>query len=138
VIFAFDTYKAMAKEEITAEENNSSNDVQSSDCISVLSGNRLASIMGPYPTANSKVKSQDSDNVHNSKTSVAEDHQEYSASNVIDEETSHPTSNIGMAEQHASSSVSANEIGGHLFNDVKETNIAIKKSILTILNKPSR
>jgi hypothetical protein len=125
MIFAFDTYKAMAKEEITSEENNSSNDVQSSDCISVLSGNRLASILGPYPTANSKVKSQDSDNVHNSKTSVAE-------------ETSHPTSNIGMAEQHASSSVSVNEIGGHLFNDVKETNIAIKKSILTILNKPSR
>jgi hypothetical protein len=30
------------------------------------------------------------------------------------------------------------KIGGHIFNDVKEIDIAIKKSILTISNKPSR
>jgi hypothetical protein len=33
--------------------------------------------------------------------------------------------------------VSANKLGGHVFNDIKETDIAIKKSILTISNKPS-
>jgi hypothetical protein len=43
-----------------------------------------------------------------------------------------------MAEHQASSSVSANKIGGHIFNDVKETDIVIKKSILTISDKPSR
>jgi hypothetical protein len=97
-LFAFNIYKAMAEEEIIAEQNNSSDDVQSSDCISVPSKNRSASILGPYPTANSKVKSQDSDDMHNSKTSAAEDHQEDSASNGIIEETSHPASNIDMAE----------------------------------------
>jgi hypothetical protein len=76
--------------------------------------------------------------MHNSKTSTAEDHQEDSASNGNIEETSHPTSNIDMADQQASCSVSTNKIGGHVFNDVKETDIAIKKSILTISNKPSR
>jgi hypothetical protein len=34
--------------------------------------------------------------------------------------------------------VSANKICGHIFNDVKETDIAIKKSILTISDKSSR
>jgi hypothetical protein len=48
-----------------AEQNNCSDVVQSSDCISVLSGNRSASILGPYPTANSKVESQDLDDMHN-------------------------------------------------------------------------
>jgi hypothetical protein len=55
--FAFGIYKVMSKVEITAEQNNSSDDIQSSDCISVPSGNRSASILGSYPTANSKVKS---------------------------------------------------------------------------------
>jgi hypothetical protein len=55
----------MAEEEITAEQNNSSDDVQNSDCISVPSGNRSTSILGSYPTANSKVKSEDSDDMHN-------------------------------------------------------------------------
>jgi hypothetical protein len=82
--------------------------------------------------------SQDSDDMHNSKTSATEDHQEDSASNGIIEEAGHPASNIDMAEQQASSSVSANKIGGHIFNDVKETDIAIRKSILTISDKPSR
>jgi hypothetical protein len=123
---------------IIAEQNNSLDDIQSSDCIYVLLGNGSASILGPYPTANSKVKSQDSDDMHNSETSAAKDHQEDSVSNGIIEETDHPASNIDMAEQQASSSVSANKIGGHIFNDVKETDIAIKKSILTISNKPSR
>jgi hypothetical protein len=59
-------------------------------------------------------------------------------SNGIVEETSHLASNIDMAEQQPSSSVSANKIGGHIFNDVNETNIAIKKSILTISDKSSR
>jgi hypothetical protein len=72
------------------------------------------------------------------QTSAAEDHQEDSASNRIDEETSHPASNINMAEQQASSWVSANEICGHIFNDVKEIDIAIRKSILTISDEPSR
>ena len=43
-----------------------------------------------------------------------------------------------MAEQQASSSVSANKIGGHIFNDVKETDTAIKKSVFTISDKSSR
>jgi hypothetical protein len=137
-LFAFDIYKAMAEEEITAEQNNSSDDVQSSDCISVPSGNGSASILGPYSTTNSKVKSQDSDDMHNSKIGAAEDHKDDSANNGIVEETSHPTSNIDMAKQQASSSVSANKIGCHIFNDIKEINIAIKKSILTISDKPSR
>jgi hypothetical protein len=69
--FAFDIYRAMAEEEITAEQNNSSDDVQSSDCVSILSGNGSASILGPYATTNSMVKSQDSDDMHNSKISAA-------------------------------------------------------------------
>jgi hypothetical protein len=137
-LFSFDIYKAMAGEEIIAKQNNSSDDIQNSDCISVPSGNRLPSILGLYPTANSKVKSQFLDDMYNSKTSAAEDHQEDSASNRIDEETSHPASNINMAEQQASSWVSANEICGHIFNDVKEIDIAIRKSILTISDEPSR
>jgi hypothetical protein len=60
------------------------------------------------------------------------------ANNWIIEETSHHASNIDMAEQQASSSVSANKIGGHIFNNVKETDIAIKKSVFTISNKSSR
>jgi hypothetical protein len=40
--------------------------------------------------------------------------------------------------EFASSLISANKIGGHIFNDVKETDIAIKKSILIISNKSSR
>jgi hypothetical protein len=75
--------------------------------------------------------------MHNPKTSAANDHQVDSSSNGIVEETSHPTSSIDMTEQQANSSVSANKIGGHIFNDAKEINIAIKKSILTISNKPS-
>jgi hypothetical protein len=94
--------------------------------------------LGPYPITNSKVKSQDSDDMHNSKTSAAKDHQVDSASNGIIEETSHPSSNIDMAEQQASSSVSANKIGGHMFNDVKETDIAIEKSVSSISDKPCR
>jgi hypothetical protein len=101
-------------------------------------GNESASILGPYPTVYSKIKSQDSNDMHNSKTSAADDHLEDSASNGIKEETNHPASNIDMAGQQASSSVNANKIGGHIFNDVKETDIAIKKSILTISYKPSR
>jgi hypothetical protein len=89
----------MAEEEITVEPNNSSDDVQSSDCISVPLENGSPSILGMYPTANFKVKSQNLDNMHNSKTSAAEDHQEDSASNGIIEETSHPISNIDMVEQ---------------------------------------
>jgi hypothetical protein len=76
--------------------------------------------------------------MHNSKTSAAEGHLEDSASNEIIELTSHPTSNIDMAEQQASSSVSANKLAGHIFDDAKGTDIAIKKSILPILDKPSR
>jgi hypothetical protein len=94
--------------------------------------------LGPYPTANSKVKSQDLDDMHNSKISTTEDHQKDSASNVIIEETSHPASSIDMAKQQASSLVSANKIGGHIFIDIKETDIAIKKGILTISDKSSR
>jgi hypothetical protein len=128
----------MSEVEITTKQNNNSDHVQSSDCISVLSENGSASILGSYPTTNSKVKSQDSDDMHNSKTSTAADHQEDSASNGIIEETSHHASNIDMAEQQVSSSVSANKIGGYVFNDVKETDISIKKSILTISYKSSR
>jgi hypothetical protein len=57
-------------------------------CISVLRGNRAASILGLYPTANSKVKSENLDDMHNSKTSVVDDHKEDSASNGINEEMS--------------------------------------------------
>jgi hypothetical protein len=128
----------MSEVEITAEQNNSSDDVQSTDCISILSGNGSASILGPYPTTNSNVKLQDSDDMYNSKTSAAENHQEDSASNGIIEGTSHPASSIDMAEQQASSSVSANKIDGHMFDDVKETDIAIEKSVSTISDKPSR
>jgi hypothetical protein len=74
--------------------------------------------------------------MHNSKTSAAEDHQQDSTSNGIIEETSHPTFNIDMVEQQASSLISANKIGSHVFNGVKETDITIKKSILTISVKP--
>jgi hypothetical protein len=128
----------MAKKEITADQNNSSNDIQSSDCIFVPSENRSASILELYPTANSKVKSQDSDDMHNSKTSATKNHHEDSASNGIIEETSHPVSNIDMAEQQASSSVTKNKIDGHISDDVKETGIAIEKSVSTISDKPSR
>jgi hypothetical protein len=55
--FVFDIYKAISEVKITAKQNNSSDDIQSSDCISVPSGNGSASILGPYPTTNSKVKS---------------------------------------------------------------------------------
>jgi hypothetical protein len=123
-LFAFDIYKVMTEEKITAEQNDSSDDVQSSDCIYVLSRNGSTNILGLYPTANSKVKLQDSDDMHNSKTSAAENHQEESASNGIIEETRHPASSIDMAEQQASSSVSANKIDGHKFDDVKETDSA--------------
>jgi hypothetical protein len=128
----------MAEEKITVEQNNSSDGIQSSDCISVLSRNGSASILGPYPTINSKIKSQGSDDMHNSKASAVEDHQEDSVSNGIIEETSYPASNIDMAKQQASSLVSANKIGGHIFDDAKETDIAIKNSILAISDKPSR
>jgi hypothetical protein len=128
----------MSVVEITTEQNNSSDDVQNSDCISILSGNGSTSILAPYPTANSKAESQDSDDMHNSETSATNEHQEDSANNGISEKTSHPASNIDMAEQQASSSVSANKMGGRIFNDIKETNIAIKKSIFTILDKQSR
>jgi hypothetical protein len=128
----------MVEEEITAEQNNSSDDVQSTDCISVLSRNGSADILGTCPTANSKVNSQDSDNMHNLKTSATENHQEDLASNGIIEETSHPVSSIDMAEQQASSSVSANKIDGRMPHDIKETDIAIEKSVSTISDKPSR
>jgi hypothetical protein len=73
-------------------------DVESSDCISIPLGNGSATILGSYPTTNFKVKSQDSDDMHNSKTSATDDHREDSASNEIKEETSYPTSSIDMAE----------------------------------------
>jgi hypothetical protein len=77
--------------------------------------------------------------MHNSKTSVANDHREDSASNGISEATSHPTSSIDMAEQQASSSVSSNKIDGHIFDVVKDTYIAIKKkSIFTMSDRPSK
>jgi hypothetical protein len=72
------------------------------------------------------------------KISAAENHQENSASNEIIEETSHPASSIDIAEQQASYSVSTNKIDGHMFDDVKETDIAIEKSVSTISDKPSR
>jgi hypothetical protein len=81
--------------------------------------------------------SQDLDDMHNSKTSAVEDHQEDLGSNEIIEETSHLASDIDMDEPEASSSLSANMIGGHIFNDVKETDIAIRKSILIISDEPS-
>jgi hypothetical protein len=81
--------------------------------------------------------SQDLDDMHNSKTSAVEDHQEDLGSNEIIEETSHLASDIHMDEPQASSSLSANMIGGHIFNDVKETDIAIRKSILIISDEPS-
>jgi hypothetical protein len=56
--------------------------------VSILQGNGSASISGAYLTTNSKVKSQDSDDMYNSKTSAADEHQEDSASNGINEETS--------------------------------------------------
>jgi hypothetical protein len=43
-----------------------------------------------------------------------------------------------MVKQQASFSVSANKIGDHIFNNVIETDIAIRKSMLTISDKPSR
>jgi hypothetical protein len=43
-----------------------------------------------------------------------------------------------MVEQQASSLVSANKIGSHIFNDIKENDIAIKKSKFIISDKPSR
>jgi hypothetical protein len=73
--------------------------------------------------------------MHNSKTSVADNHQEDSTSNGINEETSHSTSSIDMAEQQASCSVSANKIDGHLLDDIKEIDIAIKKNIFMISDK---
>jgi hypothetical protein len=52
---------------------------------------------------------------------------------------SNPASSIDIVEQQASSLVSANKIDGHVFDDVKETDIAIKnESIVTILDKLSR
>jgi hypothetical protein len=87
----------------------------------------LASILGPYPTLDSMVKSQESDDMHNLKTSAAEDHQEDSASNGIIEEISHPASNIDMAEQQASSSVSANRIGG--------TCLMMSKNLILLLGR---
>jgi hypothetical protein len=109
----------MSEVEITVEQNNSSYDVQSSGCISILPENRLTSILGSHPTANSKFKSQDLDDMHNSKISAAGDHHEDSASNRINKEISHPAYNIDMVEQQASSLVSANKIDGHVFDDVK-------------------
>jgi hypothetical protein len=82
VSFVFDISKVIPDVEITAEQTNSLDDVRSGDYISVLPGNRSASIWGLYPTANSKVKSQHSDDMHNLKTSVADDHREDSVSNV--------------------------------------------------------
>jgi hypothetical protein len=63
--------------------------------------------------------------MHNSKTSVADDHPEDLTSNGINEETSHPAYIIDMVEQQASSSVSANKIDVHMIDDVNETDIAI-------------
>jgi hypothetical protein len=103
-----------------------------------MSGNESASILGSYPTTNSKIESQDSDDMNNTKTSAADDHQEDSARNGINEEISHPDSSIDMAEQQGSSSVCANKIDDQVFDDVKEIDIAIKKSILTISDKSSR
>jgi hypothetical protein len=119
--FIFKISKVMAKVEITVEQNNSLDDVRSSDCISVLPGNWLASILGLYPTTNSKVKSQDLDDMHNSKTCPVDDHLEDSASNGINEGDKHPASSIDMSKQQASSLVSENKIDGHMFDDVQTT-----------------
>jgi hypothetical protein len=124
--------------EITAEQTNSSDDIQSSDCISVLLGNGPASILGSYPTTDSKVKLPNSDDMHNSKTSATDDHRKDSTSNEINEEISHPASSIGMTDQQTGSLVSVNNLDGHVFDDVKETKIAIEKSIFRISDKPSR
>jgi hypothetical protein len=43
-----------------------------------------------------------------------------------------------MVEQRASSSVSTNKIDGHMFDDVKKTDITIEKSVSRISDKPSR
>jgi hypothetical protein len=43
-----------------------------------------------------------------------------------------------MAKQQASSSVSVNKIDDHMFDDAKEIDIAIEKSIFIISDKPSR
>jgi hypothetical protein len=137
-LFALNIYKAMPMVEITAEQNNSLDDVQCSDCISILSRNGSAGILGLYPTANSMVKLQDSDDMHNSKTGAAENQQQDLASNGIIEETNHPASSIDMAKQQASSLVSANKIDGHMSDDEKEIDIPIKKSVFTIWDKPSR
>jgi hypothetical protein len=128
----------MPEVEIIAEQNNSSDDVQSSDCISVPSGNGSASILGSDPTINFKIKLQDLDDMRNSKTSAADDHPEDLTSNGINEETTYPASSIDMAKRQVSSLVSANKIDDHMFDDVKETNIATKKSIFTISDKLSR
>jgi hypothetical protein len=56
---------------------------------------RLAS----WGRINSKVKSQDLDDMHNSKIIATDDHQVDSASNGINEETNHPASSIDMAKQ---------------------------------------
>jgi hypothetical protein len=136
--FFFDISKVIHNVKITTEQTNSSNDVQSSDCISALPRKGSASILGSYPTSDSKVTLPNSYDMHNSKTSATDDHQEDLASNGIKEETNYPASNIDRAKQQASSSVSANKIVGHVFDDVKETDVALEKSIFTISNKPSR
>jgi hypothetical protein len=120
----------MAEDEIAVKENNGSDDVQSSDCISILSENRSPRILWSYPTINSNVKSQDSDDMHNSKTSAAENYQEESASNGIIEETSHPASSIDTTKQQASSSVSTNKIDGRMFDDVKRPILLLKRVYL--------
>jgi hypothetical protein len=84
------------------------------------------------------VKLQDSDDMPNSKIGADDDHQEDLASNGIIEETIHHASNIDMAEQQASSLVSANTIDGHMSDDVKGTDIAIKRSVFIVSDKPSR
>jgi hypothetical protein len=123
--------------EFIAEQNISSDDIRSSDHISVLPRNGSASILGSYPSANHESKSQDLGDMHDSKTSAVDDHQEDSASNEMNEENIHPASSIDTAEQQANSLVNANKIDGHICNDVKEIDIAIKKSIFTILDKLS-
>jgi hypothetical protein len=133
----FDISKVISKVEFIAEPNISSDDIRSSDRISVLPENGSASILGSYPSANHESKSQDSGDLHDSKTSAADDHREDSASNEMNEENSHPAFSIEIAEQQASSSVSANKIDGHICDDIKEIDIVVKKSIFTISDKPS-
>jgi hypothetical protein len=41
---------------------------------------------------------------------------------------------MGLMKKQASSSVSANKIDGHMFDDIKETNIAIKKSMFMAIH----